>query len=159
MSNMKLWKRPIWARHATKYPEIFDVYWGNFRMEKNSNITPEIIEARNLFVEDNHIKSGCNLAVIGDLVQEGYHDRASLELHCDFDHPEAYRTVDGEIIVLVSNYNAPPPEWLGMELYSKPLYIDRGCPTYIRRFTGWKEIRALVKSRRAYRKQMRQSAA
>ena len=51
----------MFAYNATNYPKIYkDIYWGHFIIEKNNNITEDILENRNKLIEEYDIKCICN---------------------------------------------------------------------------------------------------
>lgn len=86
-------------RYKTNYPSIFNVYWGDFDCTKNDNITQEIINNRNKFVEEYHIteiskaKSGYELML-----------KISFISPIELDHREVYKTIDNKIVCVFSNY-------------------------------------------------------
>ena len=53
------------ARYATRYPELFACYWGDFGLLTNPAITPGIIENRNRFVEEFAIVATSGLRTPG----------------------------------------------------------------------------------------------
>lgn len=120
------------AADATNRPALYrGTYWGNAPLDKNrGRITPEIIRNRNAFAK--RWKLCKPLAWTGKYPARGHGE--------DFDHPELYRDVAGWIVLVVSNYNAPPPEVLGM-VRTAPLY-SRGVESYVGRVVSLRELKA-----------------
>lgn len=121
------------ARNATKYPALFNNYWGSFTIKENDTIAPEIIENRNRFVAEFGVSRPAG-------------DRALNPFFCsgpDCDHPETYKTQTGQIILICSNYGGLPPAEFGMKPYL-PLYTTTAT-TYIRVFANAAEMRAVMK--------------
>lgn len=123
------------ARDATKYPALFNNYWGSFTIKENDTITPEIIENRNRFVEEFGI------------IQSVRYQAALDPFFCssqDCDHKEAYKTQTGQIILICSNYGGGLPlARFGMAPYL-PLYTTTAT-TYIKVFANAVEMRAVMK--------------
>ena len=117
----------------TNRPDLYGrVYWGQFASGIDTAITPEIIANRNRLAADYRLKSlaGCQ------------YDYPPKEGHDDFDHGELYRTKDGELVLICSNYGGPPPAPMGMrEIY--PVY-NTGATTYLRTFPNLAELHRAV---------------
>jgi hypothetical protein len=117
----------------TNRPALYGrVYWGQFPAGHDNAISPEIIANRNRLASDYRLKSlaGC---------QYNYPPRESPD---DFDHGELYRTKDGGLVLICSNYGGPPPAPMGMkEIY--PVY-STGATTYLRTFQNLSEIHRAV---------------
>lgn len=115
---------------ATNHAKLFrPTYWGNFREGPNAHtITPAIIENRNRFAAEYDLREAVGLTLYP------YKTPGS-----DFDHMEVYRDGNGEIVAVCSNYNGPPPSFLGM----RPLYpiYSTGTRSYVARFANVKEMR------------------
>ena len=121
---------------ATRCPHLYrDTYWGNFRMDRNAAaITPEIIHNRDAFAEAWRLRR-----LVGSVSH--YPARGKGE---DFDHPETYRDADGWVVLVVSNYNAPPPRLRGMVRIA-PIY-STAAESYAGRFASMKELRARLEA-------------
>ena len=115
---------------ATDNQRLFqNTYWGNFREGPNATtITPAIVENRNRFAVEYDLREAVGLTLYP------YTPPGS-----DFDHMEVYRDGNGEIVAVCSNYNGPPPSFLGM----RPLYpiYSTGTRSYVARFANVKEMR------------------
>lgn len=87
------------VRYLTRYPDIFDCYWGAFKIDAGNGIAedPAIIANRNRFVEDNGILRTERTMTVHRLLN------ALLNIH-HADHPEGYRCADGSILLLFSMY-------------------------------------------------------
>lgn len=120
------------AADATRYPNLYrDTYWGNFQMDRNGHaITPEIIENRNRFAGRWRLRQS-----VGGVGRYPATERGE-----DFDHPETYKDAEGWVVLVVSNYNGPPPAVLGLVRIA-PIY-GRGVESYVGRFASMKELRA-----------------
>ena len=118
------------AYENTKYPQIFrETYWGSFK-ESDDGIKPFIYNNRNKFVEEFGIVK-CYGPEIQCTSQDGH----------EMDHSEIYRTKDGKLVLIVSNYGFGPS--IPMTGYH-PLYND-GAVTYIRVFKDRWEYKRLLK--------------
>ena len=114
---------------ATAFPSLFrEIYWGRFKQTDDA-ITPEIIENRNRLARD------WKLAKLADLAVR-YPPRPP---RTDWDHVELYRDAGGGLVLVVSNYNGPPPKTLGMQ-FIYPIY-STAARSYARRFATVKEMR------------------
>ena len=115
---------------ATDHPRLFqNTYWGNFRVGPNAaTITPAIVCNRNRFAVEYDLREALGLTLYP------YTPPGS-----DFDHMEVYRDGTGGIVAVCSNYNGPPPSFLGM----RPLYpiYSTGTTSYVARFASVKEMR------------------
>ncbi len=88
-------------REMTNYPNIYDVYWGNFKYDSLSNRDMnEIFENRNRFVLDYNISS----KKIGLIKFKGIISDMRRQNSDYFDHSECYRTNDKKYILIVSPY-------------------------------------------------------
>jgi len=124
---------------CTKYPRIFrKTYWG-----RHSSCDPEIIDARNRFVETHNISRV---------------DHTSWPLGLDYicsqvprkDHIEKYKTLDGGNVVIMSPYTPAllaedqdvdiPGLW---ERYPEPLYSDEAT-TFIFKYAKALDLRAII---------------
>ena len=116
--------------HATNHAKLFrPTYWGNFREGPNATtITPAIIENRNRFAAEYDLREAVGLTLYPHKTPGS-----------DFDHMEVYRDGTGGIVAVCSNYNGPPPSFLGM----RPLYpiYSTGTTSYVARFASVKEMR------------------
>ena len=129
------------ARDATKYPALFNNYWGSFTIKENDTITPKIIENRNRFVEEFGIIQSVRYQAALDPFFSSCYERDCYE---ECDHKEAYKTQTGQIILVCSNYGGGLPlARFGMVPYL-PLY-STVATTYIRVFANAVEMRAVMK--------------
>ena len=128
---------PLKARDATKYPALFQNYWGSFTIKKNDTITPEIIENRNRFVEEFGISKQVNYQALWPFTSNS-----------NFDHQEKYKTRNGKIILICSNYfgDYPATHWLKMKIYNK-LYSTEAT-TFIRILNNVSDMRNIMKKAR-----------
>ena len=87
------------VRHLTRYPDIFDCYWGAFKTDSGNGIAedPAIIANRNRLVEENGILRAERAMTVHRLLY------ALLNVN-HADHPEAYRCADGSTLLLFSMY-------------------------------------------------------
>ena len=121
------------TRSATKYPSLFNNYWGAFTLPRNADaITPEIIANRNQFVEEFNIVRQATWQILQAFANSARHD-----------HPEAYRTAAAGVILVCSNYSGLPDARWGMRVY-RQLYSAKTI-TYIRTFNSTAEMRAVMK--------------
>ena len=123
------------VRDATKYPSLFRNYWGNWTLpDERKVITPEIIENRNRFVEEFGVVREATWRILQAFGNNLCHD-----------HPEAYRTANGGVILVCSNYSysGEPLESLDMRVY-RQLY-STAATTYIRVFANVIEMRSVMK--------------
>ena len=122
------------AADATRCPHLYrDTYWGNFKLDYNADvITPEIVENRNRFAVRWRLRR-----LLGGVGQ--YPARAMGE---DFDHPEIYKDAKGWVVLVVSNYNGPPPRLLGMVRIA-PIY-STAVESYVGRFASVRELKARI---------------
>ena len=120
------------AADATRFPRLYwGTYWGAFKLDENADaITAEIIENRNRFARRWRLRR--LVEMVGRYPAK---DRGE-----DFDHPETYRDADGWIVLVVSNYNAPPPGVLGMVRIA-PIY-STAAESYVGRFASVRELKA-----------------
>jgi hypothetical protein len=86
------------VRYLTRYPEIFDCYWGAFKIGNGIAEYPAIIANRNRLAEENGIIRADGTMTVFRLLN------ALLSKH-HADHPEAYRCADGSILLVFSMYN------------------------------------------------------
>ena len=109
-----------------------DSAWGDLRLDdKNAEaITARIFRNRNFFAEE------FGLVRYLSAVRQYPRTRRGL----DFDHPEAYRTESGGVVLFVSNYRGPPPPSLGLARIP-PIYSTE-AESYAGRFASIKEMRA-----------------
>ena len=85
---------------CTKYPRIYDgTYWGHFSRE---NLEQELIDNRNNFINDYHIKRSCKTPKKFDKYVQ-FKDEPFL---CD--HIECYYTTDRKYIIVCSPYGERP---------------------------------------------------
>ncbi len=125
------------AAEATARPDLYaGTYWGNFRIEREAEITQEIIRNRNRFAEEWKIMARSHADIPRPTVLGGE----------DYDHPELYRDADRLFVLVVSNYghDIPPPAVLGMKLIA-PLY-STDATTYAGRYATLKELRARLEA-------------
>jgi len=119
----------------TKYPKIFqNTYWGkNYAKDTDK----EIINNRNLFVEEFRIKMKCRSYFFTNLYSRG---------DLNIDHPEIYRTKSRQIVFIFSNYKGNNPadivEDMGFKKYM-PLYL-KGADTFICLFENEYEVKSLI---------------
>ena len=113
------------CREATKYPKLFNCYWGGLEVGFDDEF---IYENRNKFVEEFNITS-----CIGSSVPDKYKHIFYYNLQdCKYDHPELFRTRDKKIILINSPY-INNDEWFlerGYSIYNT-LYRT-GVTTYIK---------------------------
>ena len=90
---------------CTKYPKIYDgTYWGHFKASESYHlIDPQIIENRNNFINDYHIKRSCSK----DLKKFDKYLQFKDEPHL-FEHVEGYYTTDKKHILVCSPYGERP---------------------------------------------------
>ena len=93
----------MFAYSVTNYPKIYKgIYWGNFKIERNNNITQEILENRNKLIEEYDIKCNCKIPqYINDEIRK-------METEIGFgilDHIEFYKTNDRKYLLITSPYN------------------------------------------------------
>ena len=125
---------PRTVAELTNHPGLFSpVYWGAFRPGDTTG-APEIIAARNQLVETYGIARFMGLSIGYPPPQSG----------TDFDHPETYGLKDGRVLLLVSNYNAPPPPTLGM--VRSPAIYNAGAESYARVFDSTKALKAAIQA-------------
>ena len=118
---------------ATDHPKLFrQTYWGNFALG-DEVITPDIYANRNKLVQEWKLTRAV----------EAFIPRPALPPRCDFDHPEVYRDRDGGIVLVVSNYNGPPPRALGMQHVDQ--VYSTATQSYLRRFDSIKELREALR--------------
>lgn len=96
----------IEVRYKTKYPKIFNCYWGAFQYSNDAlGITDEIIENRNKFVEEFDIKREKSIPIkldkylgnYGFYYNQGYYNSY-------YDHVETYYTKNKDHIIIISPY-------------------------------------------------------
>ncbi|MEI7675011.1 MAG: hypothetical protein WCI60_04735 [bacterium] len=113
---------------CTKYPKIYDAtYWGHFKAMGTHYLEPEIVENRNNFINDYHIKK-----VIKKLQKFEKH----IIGQCD--HLEYYITTEKKQILICSPYS-------NFDSFSKQPFLEKGWieipPMYSRSATTFmKEI-------------------
>ena len=127
-------RKKFTAADATRYPRLYrDTYWGNFRLDRNADlITPEIVENRNRFAVRWRLRR--LVCVVGQYPARGRGE--------DFDHPETYKDAEGRVVLVVSNYNGPPPGVLGMVRVA-PIY-STATTSYVGRFASVRELKARI---------------
>ncbi len=130
------------AAEATRCPDLFrGVYWGAFNLANNADmITADILRNRDAFAVEWRLLR-CIDGLLTRYPATGRGD--------DFDHAETYRAEDGAVVLVVSNYNGPPPDVLGLGRVA-PIY-GRGVESYAGRFASVKELRARLGACRADR--------
>ena len=118
----------------TANPDLWNCYWGHFFAERNADtITAGIIANRNDLVTRFEIVARSEAYV--PMCYAG---------KFEVDHPELYRTKDGGLLLVCSNYGGEPPAGLGMRRID-PVYSTR-CVSYARRFDSLKAYRQAVKA-------------
>lgn len=127
----------------TKYHKAFQrTYWGNFstmaeNLGRQDPGHSDIIANRNKFVEDYEISNKWGLkSPVLDVEPIKDHEQ---------DHLEYYRTKNGGIVVICSNYNTTPNPVLKMQEVA-PLY-SRATKTYLRH---WNSLVNFKKDCRTY---------
>jgi stalled ribosome rescue protein Dom34 len=128
----------IEVRYKTKYPKIFDCYWGSFQYSNDAlTITDEIIENRNKFVEEFDIKRSKSIPIMLDkyLGIYGFYYYQQQGNNSYYDHVETYYTKNKDHIIIISPYfcNKDLTNFFkkrGYIEYNK-LYSD-GATTFIR---------------------------
>jgi hypothetical protein len=122
--------RPVKTCQLTKYPEIYaKCYWGQFNVTDSDPVSPEIIDNRNTFIEDNGIMDICRSRSLDTLL-----------IGTKLDHLEAYRAKDGRVLVLCSNYgNEPFPLSIGFTEYPAKMYYQTAT-TYLKIFETGREF-------------------
>lgn len=121
---------------ATAYPKLYaGTYWGNFRLNMNAeSITAEIIQNRDAFAKRWRLRRLLGSVCLYPSIGSGE----------DFDHPETYKDAEGWVVLVVSNYNAPPPRVLGMVRVA-PIYCV-GAESYVGRYASQRELRARLEA-------------
>jgi hypothetical protein len=130
----------------TKHPRIYkNSYWGWFNefyqdaagaYHTNDTCKPEIIQARNEFVENNNIVAPCDYRCMHAL-----QDSSTGRL----DHLESYRSKDGKIFVFCSNYDDHKyPLSIGF-IPCKNMY-STAAKTYMRIFQDLNELKEVCKN-------------
>lgn len=117
----------LFFNELTDHPKIFVNQFANQPLGSRVPFDPFVIN-RNKFAKDLKIK------------EEAQHLLNTFEYSKDFDHPEVYRTVDGQIVFICSNYDNPPPKFAKMVEYLT-LY-PFGTKTYVRLFQNVPEFSA-----------------
>ncbi len=108
------------AYEETKYPDLFKkTYWGSFIIDNISNITNDILNNRNKFIEEFNIIKRNKLPQYIDKLIEEY--RKDLYL----DHIECYKTSNNNYIIVSSPYGD----------IHKDNYINRGWIEYDKLYT------------------------
>ena len=93
----------MFAYNATDYPKIYkDIYWGHFKIEKNNNITEEILENRNKLIEEYDIKCNCNTP---KFIEKEIEKMTKDIEYTILDHIECYKTNDRKYLLISSPYN------------------------------------------------------
>lgn len=130
----------------TKYPKIYkSFYWGWFdnvyfnkdgKPVENDTCKPEILQARNEFVETFGIVAPCDYRCMS-----AFNDSSSGRL----DHLESYRSKDGRIFVFCSNYDDHKyPLSIGFTPY-RNMY-SAAAKTYLRIFQNLNELKVACKN-------------
>ena len=120
--------------NKTKYPKIFEkTYWGNFNYNQHERYADEyskIFSNRNSFVEKYRIKQV---------------SKKASPLCTEFDHIEKYVTLDGDYIVISSNYENKNTELstLGF-MRIEPLYHP-SSETFLIKLNDLKSLTVLFK--------------
>ena len=93
----------MFAYNGTNYPKIYkDIYWGHFIIEKNNNITEDILENRNKLIEEYDIKCICNTPKFIEKEIEKMNKEIGYSI---LDHIECYKTNDRKYLLISSPYN------------------------------------------------------
>jgi len=139
-------KKKSWAKW-TRYPKIFDVYWGNFSSCEYEDGTfrnmpdEQIIQNRNEFVHSYLIKSGAP-SKFNDYIR----NYSEWRLYGYIDHVERYKTHDNKIVIISSPYmNSLPMNSLAVEdiqnyyqkngwVQIKNLYTEHNTSTFMLSF-------------------------
>jgi hypothetical protein len=138
----------VQVRYHTKYPKIFDVYWGDFDFDKNIDlITSEVINNRNAFAEEFILKPG----------------HPSLRFYSYsacyiWDHLELYFTkIKHQYVFVTSPYmDIPKAHAMGAEigmLPYRPLY-GHNVPTLIKVFNARSDFVSFWKNNRNTHKEI-----
>jgi hypothetical protein len=94
------------ARYKTKYPKLFNCYWGSANYSNNIlGITDEIIENRNKFVEEFDIQRLKEIPIKLDkyLGNYGFY-YCQQPKNSYYDHVETYYTKNKDHIIIISPY-------------------------------------------------------
>jgi hypothetical protein len=129
LTNM-LQKKVTLAEH-TAYPELYsDTYWGGGRHRGTAD-EDQLCLNRNRFAEDFRLRKRWKTFKIPHILRQ-HRDATYTCGGSEMDHVEAYLTAAEEVILLVSNYNYPPPKVLWMPEYLMLYHPLAKC--YVRRW-------------------------
>ena len=118
-------------RYLTKYPQIFNCYWGNFETDHIYDVsTRRIVENRNNFITEFNIINAAKFPTTKQIqanILSGFKDDVYDINTTYFDHIECYYTLDDKYVLISSPYiNIDYPEY---DEYVK-FYIQRGFKEY-----------------------------
>lgn len=127
-------------RNQTDYPHLFRCYWGGFNIIDNP-IKKQIFQNRNQFVKKFNIQKTIPPSHALKYKDIFYKWHTQLEGN-ELDHPEMYMDKDGQVIMVCSNYDCPPPKFMQMRPYVK-LYHP-GARTYVKFFENMQMFRNTI---------------
>ena len=108
---------------CTKYPKIYDgTYWGHFKASEQHYLEPKIIENRNNFINDYHIKRSCKTPKYVQFKDDPF--------LCD--HIECYYTTDKKYIILCSPYGGERPTLLTKGWKQIPQMYSTSATTFMK---------------------------
>lgn len=124
----------------TAFPELYaETYWGSSAY-KGTPEEDEICFYRTELVEKFDLERRWKQVDIPHVLR-----RNVLETVTEIDHVEAYLTYVGRVLLIVSNYNAPPPSVLRIPEYVGKLYHPN-AKSYVRLWNNRNEFRKHMKA-------------
>ena len=100
--------RQMKAANGTKYPKLFNNYWGGFVLSDNPMITNEILQNRNTFVEEFKLKNPPSIPGYVGEERVGHGGDRNRTHNPSADHFEVYQNNEKDYVCIYSPYKYDP---------------------------------------------------